>query len=343
MKAPLDHLSPYLRRGQRFLGVDYPIICGAMSRISERNLVSGVANSGGFGVLAAGSLSGEALRDEIKATASMTSQPFGVNLILHNPFFSEQFKVALEEEAEFLVFAGAIPDGPLIRTAKEEGKKTMCFAPSLPVANILVEQGADALIIEGSEAGGHVGSNTTLTLIQEILLQFQEVPVFVAGGIATGEIMATCFLLGAAGVQIGTRFAISEESTAHPRFKQAYLRAKIHHTDVYNPSPTRRPGHGIRCIKNAACTAFAEHAERLQHKIQQEAMPSIQAEEEMERFWSGRLRDAVVYGDVNTGALMSGESVAFVRRIEKVETILNNLLEDANHFLYKIRQPPSFI
>lgn len=307
-----------------------------MSCISERNLVSAVANSGGFGVLAGGSLSAAQLQEEIRATSSMTSHPFGVNLILHNKKFTEQFKTALMEQPEIIVFAGAIPDGGLIKTAKEAGKKIMCFAPSLTVANILVEQGADALIIEGSEAGGHIGSNTTLTLIQEVLLHIDETPVFVAGGIATGEIMAICFLLGAAGVQVGTRFAASLESVAHPLFKEAYLRAKIHSTVPFTPPKGVASGHAIRCIKNAAYTDFTERVEKLRQDLNQGAISIHQAEAEVEDFWNGRLRDAVVNGNIKTGALMSGESVAFVHKIEKVEDILSDFLVAGELFLANI-------
>lgn len=342
MKASFTHLPRYMRKGQLFLGVDYPIICGAMSCISERNLVSAVANSGGFGVIAGGSLSAAELREEIRATSLMTAKPFGVNLILPNKNFSEQFKTTLKEQPEIIVFAGAIPDGSLIKTAKKAGKKIMCFAPSLAVADILVEQGADALIIEGSESGGHIGSNTTLTLIQEVLLHIDETPVFVAGGIATGEIMAICFLLGAAGVQVGTRFAASMESVAHPLFKKAYLKAKIHNTMPFSPAvPGLISSHSIRCIKNAAYTEFAECVDKLRQKIKQGTISTHQAEAEIEDFWNGRLRDAVVNGNIKTGALMSGESVAFVHKIEKVEDILSNFLADGELFLNNITLPSS--
>jgi enoyl-[acyl-carrier protein] reductase II len=341
MKASFSHLQRYLKKGQLFLGVDYPIICGAMSCISERNLVSAVANSGGFGVIAGGSLSAAELQEEIRATSSITENPFGINLVLHNKNFSEQFKAALTEQPDILVFAGAIPDGGLIKTAKKAGKKVMCFAPSLTVANILVEQGADALIIEGSESGGHIGSNTTLTLIQEVLLHIDETPVFVAGGIGTGEIMATCFLLGAAGVQVGTRFAASVESVAHPLFKKAYLKAKTHNTMPFTPPPGVASGHSIRCIKNAAYADFAECVEKLREDIRQGAISTLQAEAEIEAFWNGRLRDAVVSGNVKTGALMSGESVAFVHKIEKVKDILSDFLVDGEQFLSRITLPSS--
>ena len=336
MKPETRHLQRYLKKGQNFLGVDFPIICGAMSTISERNLVSAVSNSGGFGVIAGGSLSAEELREEIRATYCMTPNPFGVNLILQDNTFPEQFKVTLEEQPEIIVFAGSIPDESIIKTAREAGKKVMCFAPSLAVANILVEQGADALIIEGSEAGGHVGANTTLTLIQEVLLHIEEIPVFVAGGIATGEIMAMCLLLGAAGVQIGTRFAVSKESTAHELFKKAYLKAKIHNTAPFTLPLSIAPSHSIRCIKNEAFTDFSAYVANLSQRIAQGAITIHEAESEIEGFWRGRLRDAVVNGNIKTGALMSGESVGFVKKIEQVEDILNDFIAGSDLFLSNI-------
>lgn len=341
MVTATNLLQQYLKKGQNFLGVDIPIICGAMSSISERNLVSAVSNAGGFGVLAGGNLSADKLKDEINATRSMTSGPFGINLIIHDKNFSEQFEITLKEPPEIIVFAGAIPDGILISKAKEAGKKVMCFAPSLGVANILMEQGADALIIEGSEAGGHIGANTTLTLIQEVLLNIDEIPVFVAGGIATGEIMAVCLLLGAAGVQIGTRFAASKESMAHHSFKKAFLKAKIHSTVPFAPTPPVASGHSIRCIKNKAYTDFSECIDELRQKIKQGKISKYEAEAEMEKFWSGRLRDAVVNGNIKTGALMSGESVGFVKEIEHVENILSTFIADGELFLKNLKISPS--
>ncbi len=333
MKPSIHHLQAYLKKGQLFLGVEYPLICGAMSTISDRNLVSAVANSGGFGVLAGGSLSAAELVEETRATASLTTKPFGVNLILNHKNFSQQFKAVLEEPQKIIVFAGSIPGREVIGAAKEAGKKVICFAPSLSVAKILVENGADALIIEGSEAGGHIGSSSTLTLIQDVLLNLREVPVFVAGGIATGEIMAMCLLLGAAGVQVGSRFAASKESPAHESFKKAFLKARIHNTVSFCPPPTVASGHSVRCIKNGAYTEFLDCVEKLSQKIRRGDITVHQAESELEEFWNGRLRDAVVNGNIRTGALMSGESVGFVRKIEGVADIINNFLAESELFL----------
>ncbi len=341
MKPATPYLQQFLKKGQKFLDVDYPIICGAMSSISERNLVSAVSNSGGFGVIAGGNLSSQELQEEIRATSSMTPNPFGINLYLHGKNFHEQFKVSLEEQPEIIIFAGAIPSGNIIKTAKGAGKKVMCFAPSLAVANILLEQGADALIIEGSEAGGHIGSNSTLTLIQEVLLHLAATPVFVAGGIATGEIMAMCLLLGAAGVQIGTRFAASKESIAHHGFKKSFLKAKIHQTTVFSSHPAVTSRHSIRCIKNGAYGNFFQCVDDLKQKISQGTISSYQAETEIEEFWAGRLRDAVVNGNTTTGALMSGESVGFVKEIEQVADIINNFIVESESFLSNIRLPYS--
>jgi enoyl-[acyl-carrier protein] reductase II len=332
-------LQPYFKKGQTFLGVEIPIICGAMSSLSERNLVSAVANAGGFGVLAGGSLTADALNREINATCDMTDRPFGVNLIVQGRHFIDQFEVALNAPTEILVFAASIPDGKMIKTAKDAGKKVMCFAPSLAVANILIDQGADALIIEGSEAGGHIGPNTTLTLIQEVLLQVDTTPIFVAGGIATGAVMVMCFLLGAAGVQIGTRFAASKESIAHQSFKKALLKARTHSTVPFTPMLSSTPGHAIRCIKNAAYKEFTACIDDLRQKIKEDNWSSYQVESAIEEFWSGRLRTAVIDGDTKSGVLMSGESVGFVKKVESVTDILDMFVSEGEMFLKQTNKP----
>ncbi|MBX5472031.1 MAG: nitronate monooxygenase, partial [Acetobacteraceae bacterium] len=213
-------------RGTRFLGSRYAILGGAMTWVSERHLVSAISNAGGFGVIACGSMSPAQLAEEIAATQAMTSKPFGVNLITLHPALDDLIRVCVEAGVGHVVLAGGIPSAAAVRAVKDGGARLVCFAPALVLARRLVRAGADALVIEGSEAGGHIGPVSLTVLAQEILPHIREVPVFVAGGIGRGEAILAFLEMGAAGAQLGTRFAAAKESIAHPRFKQAFIRAQ---------------------------------------------------------------------------------------------------------------------
>ena len=220
-----DRLDLLWSRGTDFLGCDLAVMGGAMTWVSERNLVAAISNGGGFGVIACGSMDTFQLDSEIAATRALTARPFGVNLITLHPELPALIDVCARRHVSHIVLAGAIPSTAAIKRIKDAGLRLLCFAPALAIARKLVRMGADAIVIEGSEAGGHIGPVSTGVLAQEILPNLPDVPVFVAGGIGRGEAIAAYLEMGASGVQLGTRFVCARESIAHPRFKQAFLRA----------------------------------------------------------------------------------------------------------------------
>jgi enoyl-[acyl-carrier protein] reductase II len=325
----LKHLPRAWKRGTDFLGTRYAILCGAMTWVSEAHLVAAISNEGGFGVLAGGNLPPEVLATEIAKTRVLTRNPFGVNLITVAPAFREHIEVVIREKCPFVFFAGAIPTGRDIAEVKAAGIKLVCFAPILPLAKRLIKQGVDALVIEGNEAGGHIGPVATSVLAQEFLRCVTEVPVFVAGGIGTGEIIAHYLALGAAGVQLGTRFVVAEECVAHPRFKEAILRASARDampTTQFDPSLPTIP---VRAIVNEGTKDFNRLQLELLNRVRAGEMPRGEAQARLEEFWVGALRRAVVEGDVEHGSLMAGQSVAFAKKIQPVREILDDLVTGA--------------
>ena len=249
----LDALS---QRGRDFLGTRHAIMAGAMTWVSERHLVSAISNAGGFGVIACGSMTPALLDAEIEATRALTDKPFGVNLITLHPQLDELIQVCARHHVSHVVLAGGLPPGPAITAIKASGAKLMCFAPTAALARKLVRSGVDAIIIEGSEAGGHIGPVSLTVLAQEILPAVRDVPVFVAGGIGRGEAIAAFLEMGASGVQLGTRFAASRESVAHPDFKKAFIRASARDAIASVQIDPRLPVIPVRALKNAGAEAF---------------------------------------------------------------------------------------
>ena len=214
-----QRLSELWSRGTDFLGCEHAILGGAMSWVSERNLVSAISNAGGFGVIACGAMNPELLDTEIRETKARTERPFGVNLITMHPQLSELIEVCGKHGVAHIVLAGGLPPSGAIDKIKATGAKLIAFAPALSLAKKLMRSGADAIVIEGMEAGGHIGPVSTSVLAQEMLPEIaDQVPVFVAGGIGRGEAIAGYLDLGAAGVQLGTRFVCATESIAHANF-----------------------------------------------------------------------------------------------------------------------------
>jgi enoyl-[acyl-carrier protein] reductase II len=259
-----------------------------------------------------------------------------VNLITVAPAFKEHVEVVIREKCPYVFFAGSIPSGRDISAVKAAGLKLICFAPVLSLAKRLIKQGVDALVIEGNEAGGHIGPVATSVLAQEFLLNVTEVPVFVAGGIGTGEIIAQYLSLGAAGVQLGTRFVVAEECIAHPRFKEAFVRAAARDampTTQFDPSLPTIP---VRAILNEGTKDFNRLQFDLLNKVKAGEMPREEAQGKLEEFWVGALRRAVVEGDVEHGSLMAGQSVAFVKKIQPVREILDDLVAGAEASLARM-------
>jgi enoyl-[acyl-carrier protein] reductase II len=325
-RARLDRLWA---RGRAFLGTDLAIMGGAMTWVSERNLVAAISNAGGFGVIASGAMPPDLLDAEIAATAALTGKPFGVNLITMHPQLMELIEVCVARHVGHVVLAGGIPGAASIHRIRDGGARVVCFAPILGIAKKLVRMGADAIVIEGSEAGGHIGPVSTAVLAQEVLPHLTEVPVFVAGGIGRGEAVLSYLEMGASGVQLGTRFVCAHESTAHPHFKRAFIRAAARDA---MPSPqldARFPVIPVRALANPATERFRAVQREVIDRFHRGELTQKEAQLEIEHFWAGALRRAVIEGDVEGGSLMAGQSVGMVTREQSTADILAELIEEA--------------
>ncbi len=325
----LAALDALMQRGARFLGARYAILGGAMSWVSERNLVAALSNAGAFGVIACGAMEPGRLDEEIAATQALTRRPFGVNLITMHPRLDALVGTCLARGVSHIVFAGGIPPGAALKRAKEGGAKVVCFAPALALARKLVRSGADALVIEGSEAGGHIGPVSLTVLAQEILPHVTEVPVFVAGGIGRGEAILSHLEMGAAGAQLGTRFVCAAESVAHPNFKRAFLRAAARDALPTVQLDERFPVIPVRALQNAGTKRFLDHQAAVLARFQSGELTKEAAQLDIEHFWSGALRRAVVEGDVENGSLMAGQSVGMVTAEQPAAAILQELVSQA--------------
>jgi len=325
----IAHLDALWQRGRDFLGTRYAIMGGAMTWVSERNLVSAISNAGGFGVIASGSMPPHILEAELKATLAMTSQPFGVNLITLHPQLEQLIDVCLDLKMSHIVLAGGLPPGPALKKIKDGGAKAVCFAPAVAIAKKLVKSGADAIVIEGMEAGGHIGPVSTSVLAQEILPVIADVPVFVAGGIGRGQAMLGYLEMGAAGVQLGTRFVCATESIAHPNFKKAFIRGAARDAIPSTQIDPRFPVIPVRALANDGTKKFMEMQRQVIDRFNAGELDQKAAQLEIEHFWAGALRRAVIDGDVETGSVMAGQSVGMVTKEEPTADIVHDFIEGA--------------
>jgi enoyl-[acyl-carrier protein] reductase II len=316
-------------RGRAFLGTDLAIMGGAMTWVSERNLVAAISNAGGFGVIASGSMSPDLLSREIAATVALTKCPFGVNLITMHPQLLELIDVCIEHRVGHVVLAGGIPTIAAVQRIRAGGARVLCFAPALVLARKLVRIGADAIVIEGSEAGGHIGPVSTAVLAQEVLPHLTEVPVFVAGGIGRGEAILSYLEMGASGVQLGTRFVCAHESIAHAQFKRAFIRASARDAVASVQLDARFPVIPVRALANPATERFREIQRQVIDRFNSGELSQKDAQLEIEHFWAGALRRAVIDGDVEAGSLMAGQSVGLVTREQSTAEILAELVGQA--------------
>jgi len=318
-----------MARGSAFLGSEWAILCGAMSWVSERNLVSAISNAGGFGVIACGAMTPDLLDAEIAGTKALTSKPFGVNLITMHPQLFELIEVCAKHKVGHVVLAGGIPPKGSVEAIKHSGAKVICFAPTLALGKKLLRSGADALVIEGMEAGGHIGPVSTSVLAQEILPELaQENLVFVAGGIGRGEAIAGYLEMGAAGVQLGTRFACATESIAHPDFKKAFFRASARDAVISVQVDPRLPVIPVRALKNKGTEEFTAKQIEVARLLDEGRIEMGEAQLQIEHFWAGALRRAVIDGDVDAGSIMAGQSVGMVTKEEPVAEIIATLLDE---------------
>ena len=323
-----------MQRGCEFLGSEHAILCGAMSWVSERHLVAAISEAGGFGVIACGAMTPELLDAEIAGTKGLTRKPFGVNLITMHPDLFALIDVCVDHEVGHVVLAGGIPPKGSVEAIKAGGAKVICFAPTVALAKKLLRSGADALVIEGMEAGGHIGPVSTSVLAQEILPPLAgEVPIFVAGGIGHGGLIAGYLEMGAVGVQLGTRFVCANECIAHPDFKKAFIRASARDAITSVQIDPRLPVIPVRALKNREMESFAAKQREVAQQLDEGGIEMAEAQLQIEHYWAGALRRAVIEGDVESGSVMAGQSVGMVKEEAPVAAILAQLMDEAAHAL----------
>ena len=297
------------------LGIEYPILQGGMAWIADASLASAVSNAGGLGIIAGGSRSAEELREEIRKCKEMTDKPFGVNIMLMMPNVDEIVKVCLEEEVP-VVTTGAGNPAKYIPAFKEKGIKVIPVVASDTLAKRMERIGVDAVIAEGTEAGGHIGKLTTMVLIPAVV-RAVKIPVIAAGGIALPEQAASAFMLGAEGVQVGTRFLSAKECNVHPNYKKKILKARFNQVTVTGITT----GHPVRLIENKLTKKF------------EEMEFSGASKEELEEFGRGRLRLAAEKGDVDWGSVLAGQVVGFVNKEETAKEIVEDIILGAERVI----------
>lgn len=326
--------SALMQRGTDFLGSEYAVLCGAMSWVSERNLVSAISNAGGFGVIACGAMTPDLLHTEIAETKKLTSKPFGVNLITMHPALFDLIDVCAKHGVTHVVLAGGIPPKGSVDAIKAFGAKVIVFAPTLALAKKLLRQdrgaGGDALVIEGMEAGGHIGPVSTSVLAQEFLpVLAEDHLVFVAGGIGRGEAIAGYLEMGAVGVQLGTRFACATESIAHENFKKAFFRASARDAATSVQVDPRLPVIPVRALKNKGTEEFTAKQIEVAKLLDSGTIEMAEAQLQIEHYWAGALRRAVIDGDIENGSIMAGQSVGMLKEEEPVADIMQQLMSQS--------------
>lgn len=327
----------FIKHGADFLGVDLPIIAGAMTWVSDSTLVEAVCNAGAFGVLAGGNTPPDLLKKEIDKCFEKTNKNFGVNLITVSPFYLEQLEIVLKTAIKYIIFAGGIPHQDQIKQAKQAGKKVIAFAPTLKFAQRLEKMGVEAIIIEGNEAGGHVGPVSTMVLIQEILFHIKNIPVFLAGGIGSGKMIAHLLLMGAAGVQLGTRFVLSKEANVHEKMKDIFIRAEARDAVVSYAISKEVPVIPVRSLKNKGHQDFLELQIKIIEEVKNNVLSKQEGGVEIEKFWLGALRRAAQEGDIESGSLMAGASVGLFKDILPIKDIINTYKVEIEETLQEIK------
>ena len=298
------------------IGIEYPIFQGGMAWVSEHVLAAAVSNAGGLGIISAMNAPGEYLRKEIRACREMTDRPFGVNVMLMSPHAPEVAKVILEEKVPVVTTGAGLP-GVYMKEWVPAGIKVVPVVPSVAIAKRVAREGATAVIAEGCESGGHVGELTTMALVPQVV-DAVDVPVLAAGGIADGRGIAASFMLGARGVQVGTRFLCATECQVHPNYKKKILAAR----DIDTVVTGKRLGHPVRCLKNPFARSFG-----------QMEYDSTITNEEIEKFGAGSLRKAAVEGDMENGSIMAGQIAALVKEEQPAAQIIREMFTQAEQLL----------
>ncbi len=297
------------------LGIEYPIIQGGMAWVAEYHLAAAVSEAGGLGIIGAGGAPASFVREQIRKVKEITDKPFGVNLMLMNPEADEIAKVIVEENVR-VVTTGAGNPGKYMAMWKEAGIKVIPVIASVGLAKMMERAGADAVVAEGTESGGHIGSATTMTLVPQVVDAIG-IPVIAAGGIADGRGFAAAVMLGAEAVQMGTRFVVAKESIVHTNYKQKIIAAK----DIDSEVTGRSTGHPVRCIRNKMTREYL--------KMEKEGATL----EELEKMTLGSLRKAVVEGDVVDGTLMAGQIAGLVDKEQSCAEIIREIMEQASALL----------
>ena len=302
------------------LGIEYPVFQGGMAWVADGKLAAAVSNGGGLGIVAAGNAPGEYVREQIKIARSLTSKPIGVNIMLMSPFADEVAQVVTEEKVE-VVTTGAGNPSKYMKAWKEAGIKVIPVVASVAMAKLMTRLGASALIAEGGESGGHVGELTTMVLVPQVC-DATTLPVIAAGGIADGRGVAAAFMLGACGVQMGTRFLSACECNIHPIYKEKIIKAN----DLCTMVTGKRLGHPVRSLR----TPFARNYSKAEYG----GMP----DEELEQLGTGALRLAVQDGDAENGCFLSGQIAAMVKKEQPAAEIIKEVMEEAEPILLRASQ-----
>ncbi|GAW91075.1 enoyl-[acyl-carrier-protein] reductase FabK [Calderihabitans maritimus] len=301
------------------LGIEYPILQGGMAWVATGELAAAVSEAGGLGIIGAGNAPPEVVREEINKVRERTNKPFGVNIYYLSPYVEELIDLIIEEEVP-VITTGAGNPGKHIPRLKEAGVKVIPVVASVALAKRLERQGVDALIAEGMECGGHIGEITTMALVPQVV-DAVSIPVIAAGGIADGRGLAAALSLGAAGIQMGTRFVCADECIAHPNYKEAIIKAKDRDTVV-----TGTEGHYVRVLKNKLARQFAELA------------ASGAPFTEFEKLGAGKLRAAVIEGDVEYGSLMAGQIAGLISEVKPAREIISEVVEEARRVIDRMQQ-----
>ena len=298
------------------LQIEYPIIQGGMAWVAEHHLAAAVSEAGGFGLIGAASAPPEIVREEIRKAKELTDKPFGVNIMLPNPNADEVAKIVVEEGIQAVTTGAGNPE-KYMPMWKEAGVKVIPVVASVAMAKRMERYGADAVVAEGMEAGGHIGNQTTMALIPQIV-DAVNIPVIAAGGIGDGRGVAASFMLGAEGVQMGTRFVVADESIVHDNYKDRIVKAK----DIDSVVTGQSTGHPVRCLRNQMTKEYI--------KKEQEGVPF----EELERMTLGSLRKAVMDGDILNGTVMAGQIAGLVSKRQSCKEILQEIMTEAEKLLH---------
>lgn len=298
------------------LNIKYPIFQGGMAWIADASLAAAVSNAGGLGIIAAMNANADWLREEIHKVRTMTDKPFGVNIMLMSPFADEVSDLVVEEKVPVVV-TGAGNPGKYMKKWVEAGIKVIPVVASTAMARLVERSGATAVVAEGGESGGHIGELTTMTLVPQVC-DAVKIPVLAAGGIADGRGIAAALMLGACGVQCGTRFLVAKECTVHQNYKNKILKAK----DIDTIATGKRLGHPVRCLKNQFTREL----------FKQEYNSNI-SDEELEKMGAGALRKAAKEGDEKNGSFMAGQCAAMVHKEQTAQEMIEEMFAQAEEIL----------